>query len=214
MSSCLNNKYSEGQPGQRYYGGNQYIDKLELLTQKRALELYNLNPEEWGVNVQAYSGSPANFAVYTALVEPHGRIMGLDLPDGGHLTHGFYTNKTKVSATSVFFESMPYKVNPKTGLIDYDGLEASANLFKPKMIVAGVSCYSRALDYARFRAIADQQVLTMSLHSKYKYGSKGSWLLADMAHVSGLVAAGVAPSPFLYCDVVTSTVHKTLRGPR
>ena len=158
MSSCLNNKYSEGQPGQRYYGGNQYIDKLELLTQKRALELYNLNPEEWGVNVQAYSGSPANFAVYTALVEPHGRIMGLDLPDGGHLTHGFYTNKTKVSATSVFFESMPYKVNPKTGLIDYDGLEASANLFKPKMIVAGVSCYSRALDYARFRAIADQQV--------------------------------------------------------
>ena len=165
MSSCLNNKYSEGQPGQRYYGGNQYIDKLELLTQKRALELYNLNPEEWGVNVQAYSGSPANFAVYTALVEPHGRIMGLDLPDGGHLTHGFYTNKTKVSATSVFFESMPYKVNPKTGLIDYDGLEASANLFKPKMIVAGVSCYSRALDYARFRAIADQQVLTLFLFS-------------------------------------------------
>merc|ERR1711970_790986 len=104
-----------------------------------------------------------------------------------------------VSATSVSFESMPYKVNPKTGLIDYDGLEASANLFKPKMIVAGVSCYSRALDYARFRAIADQQ---------------GSWLLADMAHVSGLVAAGVAPSPFLHCDVVTTTVHKTLRGPR
>merc|ERR1711970_1351229 len=104
-----------------------------------------------------------------------------------------------VSATSVFFESMPYKVNPKTGLIDYDGLEASANLFKPKMIVAGISCYSRALDYARFRAIADQQ---------------GSWLLADMAHVSGLVAAGVAPSPFLHCDVVTTTVHKTLRGPR
>jgi len=199
MSSCLNNKYSEGQPGQRYYGGNQYIDQLELLTQKRALELYNLNPEEWGVNVQSYSGSPANFAVYTALVEPHGRIMGLDLPDGGHLTHGFYTNKTKVSATSVFFESMPYKVNPKTGLIDYDGLEASANLFKPKMIVAGISCYSRALDYARFRAIADQQ---------------GSWLLADMAHVAGLVAAGVAPSPFLHCDVVTTTVHKTLRGPR
>jgi len=121
------------------------------------------------------------------------------LPDGGHLTHGFHTNKTKVSATSVFFESMPYKVNPKTGLIDYDGLEASANLFKPKMIVAGISCYSRALDYARFRAIADQQ---------------GSWLLADMAHVAGLVAAGVAPSPFLHCDVVTTTVHKTLRGPR
>ena len=216
MSSCLNNKYSEGQPGQRYYGGNQYIDQLELLTQKRALELYNLNPEEWGVNVQAYSGSPANFAVYTALVEPHGRIMGLDLPDGGHLTHGFYTNKTKVSATSVFFESMPYKVNPKTGLIDYDGLEASANLFKPKMIVAGISCYSRALDYARFRAIADQQVYILQNKTTFQntFIHQGSWLLADMAHVSGLVAAGVAPSPFLHCDVVTTTVHKTLRGPR
>ena len=216
MSSCLNNKYSEGQPGQRYYGGNQYIDQLELLTQKRALELYNLNPEEWGVNVQSYSGSPANFAVYTALVEPHGRIMGLDLPDGGHLTHGFYTNKTKVSATSVFFESMPYKVNPKTGLIDYDGLEASANLFKPKMIVAGISCYSRALDYARFRAIADQQVCIFPNWTTFLniLNHQGSWLLADMAHVAGLVAAGVAPSPFLHCDVVTTTVHKTLRGPR
>ena len=183
MSSCLNNKYSEGQPGQRYYGGNQYIDQLELLTQKRALELYNLNPEEWGVNVQAYSGSPANFAVYTALVEPHGRIMGLDLPDGGHLTHGFYTNKTKVSATSVFFESMPYKVNPKTGLIDYDGLEASANLFKPKMIVAGISCYSRALDYARFRAIADQQVCVFPISATKKIvttralGCSQTWLM-------------------------------------
>merc|ERR1719239_1134098 len=199
MSSCLNNKYSEGQPGQRYYGGNQYIDQLELICMKRALELYNLDPNEWGVNVQPYSGSPANFAVYTALVEPHGRIMGLDLPDGGHLTHGFYTPKTKVSATSVFFESLPYKVNPATGLIDYDELEKSANLFKPKMIIAGISCYSRNLDYKRFKTIADKN---------------GSWLMADMAHVAGLVAAGVVPSPFEYCDIVTSTVHKTLRGPR
>jgi len=199
MGSCLHNKYSEGQPGQRYYGGNEYIDQIELLAQKRALELYNLDPELWGVNVQPYSGSPANFAVYTAIVEPHGRIMGLDLPDGGHLTHGFYTSKTKVSATSVFFESLPYKVNPATGLIDYDQLEDLANLFKPKLIVAGISCYSRKLDYARFRSIANQH---------------GSWLMADMAHVAGLVAAGQAPSPFEYCDVVTSTVHKTLRGPR
>ena len=121
--------------------------KVELLAQKRALALFGLDPAEWGVNVQAYSGSPANFAVYTALVEPHGRIMGLDLPDGAHLTHGFYTPKTKVSATSVFFESMPYKVNPKTGLIDYDELEKSAGLFKPRMIIAGISCYSRNLDY-------------------------------------------------------------------
>jgi len=199
MGSCLHNKYSEGQPGQRYYGGNQFIDKVELLAQKRALALFNLDPNEWGVNVQPYSGSPANFAVYTALVEPHGRIMGLDLPDGGHLTHGFYTPKTKVSATSVFFESMPYKVNPATGLIDYDELEKSANLFKPKMIIAGISCYSRNLDYKRFKTIADKN---------------GSWLMADMAHVAGLVAAGVVPSPFEYCDIVTSTVHKTLRGPR
>merc|ERR1719225_458569 len=199
MGSCLHNKYSEGQPGQRYYGGNQFIDKVELLAQKRALALFNLDPAEWGVNVQPYSGSPANFAVYTALVEPHGRIMGLDLPDGGHLTHGFYTPKTKVSATSVFFESMPYKVNPKTGLIDYDELEKSAGLFKPRMIIAGISCYSRNLDYKRFREIADRN---------------GSWLMADMAHVAGLVAAGLVPSPFEYCDVVTSTVHKTLRGPR
>merc|ERR1719365_142616 len=199
MGSCLHNKYSEGQPGQRYYGGNQFIDKVERLAQKRALELFKLDPEEWGVNVQPYSGSPANFAVYTAIVEPHGRIMGLDLPDGGHLTHGFFTPKTKVSATSIFFESLPYKVNPATGLIDYDALENSANLFKPRLIVAGVSCYSRNLDYKRFKQIAD---------------INGSWLMADMAHVGGLVAAGQVPSPFEYCDVVTSTVHKTLRGPR
>ena len=149
--------------------------------------------------MQPYSGSPANFAVYTGIIQPHGRIMGLDLPDGGHLTHGFYTPKTKVSATSVFFESMPYKVNPATGLIDYDAMEKSAGLFKPNVIIAGVSCYSRNLDYKRFKEIADQN---------------GSWLMADMAHVAGLVAAGLVPSPFEYCDVVTSTVHKTLRGPR
>ena len=127
-----------------------------MLAQRRALSLFGLDPAEWGVNVQPYSGSPANFAVYTALVEPHGRIMGLDLPDGGHLTHGFFTPKAKISATSVYFESMPYKVDPSTGLIDYDALEKSAGLFKPKMIIAGISCYSRCLDYARFRAIAHQ----------------------------------------------------------
>merc|ERR1719273_2327149 len=199
MGSCLHNKYSEGQPGQRYYGGNQFIDKVELLAQKRSLALFGLDPAEWGVNVQPYSGSPANFAVYTALVEPHGRIMGLDLPDGGHLTHGFFTEKKKISATSIFFESMPYKVKPETGLIDYDELARNALLFRPKIIVAGISCYSRNLDYARFRQIAN---------------SCGALLMADMAHISGLVAAGLVPSPFEYCDVVTSTVHKTLRGPR
>jgi len=199
LGSCLHNKYSEGQPGQRYYGGNEFIDQVELLAQRRALELYGLDPAEWGVNVQPYSGSPANFAVYTGLIPPHGRIMGLDLPDGGHLTHGFFTPKTKVSATSIFFESMPYKVDPATGLIDYDALENTAGLFKPNIIIAGISCYSRKLDYARFRQIADKN---------------GSLLMADMAHVAGLVATGLAPSPFQHCHVVTSTVHKTLRGPR
>ena len=115
LSSCAHNKYSEGQPKARYYGGNEHIDDLELLAQQRSRDAYGLSESEWGVNVQPYSGSPANFAVYTALVEPHGRIMGLDLPDGGHLTHGFFTEKKKISATSIFFESMPYKVKPETG---------------------------------------------------------------------------------------------------
>ncbi|XP_045497773.1 serine hydroxymethyltransferase isoform X1 [Colias croceus] len=199
LSSCLHNKYSEGMPNQRYYGGNEFIDEIEILAQKRALEAYRLNPEEWGVNVQPYSGSPANFAVYTGIVEPHGRIMGLDLPDGGHLTHGFFTPTKKISATSIFFESMPYKVDPKTGLIDYDELAKTAKLFKPRLIIAGISCYSRCLDYKRFREITNEN---------------GAYLMGDMAHISGLVAAGVVPSPFEYCDIVTTTTHKTLRGPR
>ncbi|XKL60494.1 hypothetical protein PGB90_007551 [Kerria lacca] len=199
LGSCLTNKYSEGMPGARYYGGNQFIDKIELLCQKRALDAFNLDPEKWGCNVQPYSGSPANFAVYTALVNPHGKIMGLDLSDGGHLTHGFKTEKKKISATSIFFESMLYKVNPSTGLIDYDKLAETARLFKPNLIIAGTTCYSRYLDYKRFREICDEN---------------DSIMLADMSHISGLVAAGVIPSPFEYADVISSTTHKTLRGPR
>jgi glycine hydroxymethyltransferase len=205
LGSCLTNKYSEGYPGKRYYGGMEYIDQIENMCRDRALAAYGLNPEEWGVNVQPYSGSPANFEVYTALLHPHDRIMGLDLPSGGHLTHGFYTynkaEKTRkwVSATSLYFESLPYRVSPTTGLIDYDALEAQANLFKPAMIVCGHSAYPAELDYARFRQIAD---------------ANGSLLMMDMAHISGLVAAGEAANPFQYCDVVTTTTHKTLRGPR
>ena len=165
----------------------------------RALALYGLDPEEWGVNVQPYSGSPANFAAYTALLSPHDRIMGLDLPSGGHLTHGFQTPKKKVSATSVYFESMPYTVSPETGLIDYDEMEKRVKMFLPKLLIGGGSAYPREWDYARMRKIAD---------------SVGALLMVDMAHISGLVAGGVAESPFAYADIVTSTTHKTLRGPR
>lgn len=149
--------------------------------------------------MQPYSGSPANFAVYTGLIEPGSRIMGLDLPDGGHLTHGFQTATKKISATSIFFTSMPYKVDPTTGIIDYEKLAETARLFKPRVIIAGISCYSRCLDYKKFREICDEN---------------DAYLFADMAHVSGLVAAGVIPSPFEYADIVATTTHKTLRGPR
>jgi glycine hydroxymethyltransferase len=157
-----------------------------------------LSPEEWDVNVQPYSGSVANFAAYTAILKPHDRIMGLDLPSGGHLSHGYYTGKKKVSATSIYFESFPYQVNLE-GWIDYDTLEKNALIYKPQLIVCGGSAYPRDWDYERLRKIAD---------------AVGCYLMCDMAHYAGLVATGEHNNPFLYCDLVTSTTHKSLRGPR
>jgi len=199
VGSVMTNKYSEGYPGARYYGGNEFIDMAESLCQKRALEAFRLDPKKWGVNVQPLSGSPANFHVYTALLKPHDRIMALDLPHGGHLSHGYQTDTKKISAVSAYFETMPYRLNESTGIIDYEQLERSATLFRPKLIIAGASAYARHYDYARMRKICDKQKAV---------------LLADMAHISGLVAGGVVPSPFDFADVVTTTTHKSLRGPR
>jgi glycine hydroxymethyltransferase len=199
LGTCFTNKYSEGLPGKRYYGGNEFIDKMENLCRNRALAAFHLDKEKWGVNVQPYSGSTANFAAYVGLINPHDRIMGLDLPSGGHLTHGYYTAKKKISATSMFYESLPYKVDPETGYVDYDALEQTAMVFRPKVIVCGASAYPRDWDYARLRKIAD---------------ASGAFLFTDMSHYSGLVATKLLKDPFEYSHIVTSTTHKSLRGPR
>ncbi len=199
LGSIATNKYAEGQVGRRYYGGNQIIDKLEGLAQERALRAFNLDPALWSVNVQPYSGSVANAAVYLGLLKPGERLMGLDLPSGGHLTHGYRTPTGRgVSSSGIYYESTPYKIGAN-GQIDYEEMEALVAANKPRLIICGASAYPYDIDYARFRAAAD---------------SVGAYLMADIAHIAGFVATGLMANPFNYCDIVTSTTHKTLRGPR
>lgn len=194
LGSVLTNKYAEGYPGKRYYGGNSVIDKVESLCQARALKTFGLPADKWTVNVQALSGSPANLAVYTGLVPKGGKIMGMSLDQGGHLTHGH-----KVSATGMFWIQVPYGVDKETEVLNYDALMKLAVAEKPNIIVAGFTAYPRQINWQKFREIAD---------------ACGAILMVDMSHIAGLVAGREYPSPFLFADVVTTTVHKTLRGPR
>lgn len=199
LGSVFVNKYAEGYAGKRYYGGNEIVDKLETLCQERALKLFKLGSlnsarGKWHVNVQPYSGSPANLAVYAALVPRGGKIMGMSLEMGGHLTHG-----QKVSITGKFWEQVAYGVDKKTEQLDYEEILHIAKKEKPALIVAGATAYSRKIDFKKFRKIAD---------------AVGAYLMVDMSHIAGLVAGGAHPSPFKYADIVTTTTHKTLRGPR
>ncbi len=190
QGSILTNKYAEGYPARRYYGGCEFVDKVENLAIERAKKLFNCR----FANVQPHSGSQANTAVYVALLQPNDTILGMSLDAGGHLTHG-----SKVSFSGKWLNSVAYGVKKENGLIDYEQVEELAKTYRPKLIIAGGSAYPRKIDFARFRGIAD---------------SIGAYLMVDMAHFAGLVAAGIIPSPINYADVVTTTTHKTLRGPR
>lgn len=190
MGSVLTNKYAEGYPGKRYYGGCQYVDVVEDIARKRACELFGAE----FANVQPHSGAQANTAVYFAMLQPGDTVMGMTLSEGGHLTHG-----SPVNISGKYFNFVSYGVDPETHRIDYDKVYETAMQVKPKMIVCGASAYPRIIDFKRFREIAD---------------ACGAYLMVDMAHIAGLVAAGVHPSPVPYAHFVTTTTHKTLRGPR
>ena len=188
--SCLTNKYAEGYPGKRYYEGQQFTDQIETLAQERAVALFGAG----GANVQPHSGSEANLAAYSALAEPGETIMGLALPHGGHLTHGW-----KVSYTGKFFKSVQYELDPKSGRLDYNRIEDLAKKHRPKILISGSSAYPREIDFSQFDRIAKEV---------------GAYHVSDMAHIAGLVAGKMHMSPIPYADVVTTTTHKTLRGPR
>ena len=190
VGSHLTNKYAEGYPGKRFYGGCEYVDIVENIARERAKQLFGAEH----ANVQPHAGSQANVAVYLALCKPGDVIMGMDLACGGHLTHG-----SRASITGKYFDVHPYGVDRETELIDYDEMERMAKELRPKMIISGASAYSRIIDWQRIRAICDEV---------------GAYMFVDMAHIGGLVAAGAHPSPVPYADVVTTTTHKTLRGPR
>ncbi len=190
MGSVLTNKYAEGYPGRRHYGGCEYVDIAERICIERAKEIFNANY----ANVQAHSGSQANFCVYLALCKPGDTVLGMDLNNGGHLTHG-----SKASFSGKLYQTEFYGVHPDTGLIDYEDVRRKAEECRPKMIIAGASAYPRIIDFKRFAEIAHDV---------------GAYLMVDMAHIAGLVAAGEHPNPLPYADVVTTTTHKTMRGPR
>lgn len=194
LGSELTNKYAEGYPGKRYYGGNEVVDMVENTAIERALKLFSLSSSEWNVNVQPLSGSPANLAVYLALVPQGSKIMGMSLDHGGHLTHGH-----KVSATGKFWTQVPYGINKDSQVLNYDEIREIAVREKPAIIVGGYTAYPREIDWKKLREAAD---------------ASGALLMVDMSHIAGLVAGKEYPSPFTYADIVTTTVHKTLRGPR
>jgi glycine hydroxymethyltransferase len=194
LASPFINKYAEGYPKHRYYGGTQIADRLEILVQKRALKLFHLSPQKWGVNVQPYSGSPANLAIYFALVPFGEKIMGMSLEMGGHLSH-----IQKVSITGNIWKQVAYGVDPKTEMLNYEEIRKIAKKEKPKLLIAGFTAYPRIINFKKMRAICDEV---------------NAFLMVDMSHFAGLVAGGVYPSPFPYAQVVMTTTHKTLRGPR
>ncbi|MDP3996683.1 MAG: serine hydroxymethyltransferase [bacterium] len=211
LGSELTDKYGEGYPGRRYYRGCAVVDEIENLARKRALKLFGLSEDEWGVNVQPLSGSPANFAVYSALLPPtadnqqpttKGKIMGMTLSHGGHLTHG-----QPVSMTGKFWTQVPYGVSKTDERLDYEEVKKIAVSNQPNIIVAGFTAYAHIVDFKKFREIADAVVYP-------EQSGKKAYLMVDMSHFAGLVAGKVYPSPFAYADIVTTTTHKTLRGPR